>query len=228
MGEWLRSFASIVLLDLILSGDNAMVIGLACRELPMALRRKAMVVATLAAVLLRVVCTGFSAWMLQVPLLEAAGAVALCWIAWRLVRPAESEAAVASETRTQTSFGSVVRMVVTADLVMSLDNMLAVGGVAHGNLGLLLLGLGISIPLVLAGSGLVIWLADHAPWLTWVGAGVLAWTAGHMVGEDRLVSAWLPVLHHSPLLPAAVVALFLVALLLRGIRRPLPSGGQVR
>lgn len=175
---------NLVVIDLVLSGDNAVVIALAVHGLPRDMARKATLWGAAGAVLLRVVFASIAALLLNVPLLQAIGGVVLFWIAWKLLTDEDEDATPGQQI---THFRHAVRTIILADVVMSLDNILAVGGASHGHLGLLLLGLAISIPLVLWGSTLLARLVERAPWLTYVGAGVLAWVAGGMICIDAFV-----------------------------------------
>ena len=215
--------ASIILLDLVLSGDNAVVIGMATRALAPVQRRRAILLGGAGAVLLRAAFTAGAALLLDVPLLMAAGGVLLTWIALKLLGGGH-DAEEAGATREAGGMTAAVRTIIVADLVMSLDNMLAVGGAAHGELWLLLFGLFLSIPILLLGSGLVAALIDRFGWLNWVGSAILAWTAGSMLAED-------PILHHALgavpadtlLIPAATVLLVgAIALARRGARPKTP------
>lgn len=184
MWDYLSGFLSVVLIDLVLSGDNALVIGMACAGLPPHQRRRGILYGSLGAVLLRVTLAAGAAYLLRVPLLQAFGGLLLIWIAYRLAAgSAEGEHGV----RQGATLWDAVRTIAVADLVMSLDNVLALGGVSRGNLLLLVFGLGLTIPIIMWGSGLVAGLLSRAPWLTYAGAAVLAWTAGGMIMEDPLV-----------------------------------------
>lgn len=182
--ETLAAIASIIVIDLVLSGDNAVVIGMAANQLPSDQRRKAIFFGAAGAIGLRVLFTALVAFLMGVPLLQLGGGLLLTWIAVKLLRPqAAAHANVPAATRTW----EAIRTIVIADVVMSLDNILAVGGAAHGQLWLLLFGLALSIPLITVGSGAVVWAIDRMPWLIYVGSGVLAWTAGKMMVEDPYV-----------------------------------------
>ena len=189
----LKAVFSIVLIDLVLSGDNAVVIGMASRLLPAAQRRRAILLGAGGAVGLRILFTALTAVLLGIPLLQAGGGLLLLWIAFKLLRQREHAQGV-TEGRT---LGEAVRTIILADVIMSLDNILAVGGAAHGNLGLLLFGLGLSMPIILFGSGLVAVLLHRLPWLAYLGSGILVYTAVEMILEDRLLAAYLP--HAWPL-----------------------------
>ena len=205
---------SIILIDLALSGDNALLIGMAARRLPDAQRRRAIIFGGLLAVVLRIVAAAIVTLLLAVPYLQLAGGIVLVVIAYRLVRPGASDA----QTGVQPA-GSLREAIITilvADAAMSTENILGVGGAAHGDLPLLAFGLVISIPIVLFGSGIIARVLDRAPRLIWLGALALIWTAADMILGDPAVDPHLP--DHIALSAAlALVILGLVqgALLLR-------------
>jgi YjbE family integral membrane protein len=178
------SLGQIIAFDLILSGDNAVVIGMAANRLPPIHRRRAIVIGGAGAVILRVIFTALVALLLDVPLIQAAGGLLLIWIAYRLVKPHGSEEARVTEADT---LMQAIRTIIIADAVMSLDNMLAVGAAAHGELWLLLFGLGLSIPLLLFGSELISRLLSRVPVLMWVGVLILLHTSVHMVEADPII-----------------------------------------
>ena len=203
----LAAALSIVVIDLTLSGDNAVVIGMAAHRLPPRQRRLAVVFGASGAIGLRVLFTALAALLLGVPLLQAAGGLVLAWIAYKLLRQ-EQEETGASHKHGE-SLMEAVRIIILADVVMSLDNILAVGGAAHGSIPLLLFGLALSMPIVMFGSSLLASLMNRLHWLVYLGAAVLAWTSGQMVLDDRLVGPYFPD-HWSvrvglPILVAAVV-----------------------
>jgi len=207
--QWLASLFGIVLMDLVLSGDNAVVIGLACRGLPDGQRHKGIMLGSLAAVALRVLFATVATYLLAIPLLKGIGGLLLLWIAWKLVRKTEKDL---GEVAAGATLWEAVRTVAMADFIMSLDNVLAVAGLAHGHIGILALGVALTIPFIVWGSSLVAWLARKLPWLTWAGAALLTWTAGRMVAEDELVHGWLPqvIAQSHWLLPAVATALTLL------------------
>lgn len=181
--DLLTSVLSIIVIDLVLSGDNAVVIGMAARRLSPQNRRKAIVWGGAGAVGLRVMFTAMAALLLGVPYLQAIGGVLLLWIAFRLLRPQDHAAHITEAG----SLAQAIRTIILADVVMSLDNILAVGGAAHGNLWLLLFGLVLSIPILLLGSDLVARMLGRFPVLVYVGAIVLIHTAVAMIIEDDIV-----------------------------------------
>jgi YjbE family integral membrane protein len=189
--DLLSRVLGIVVIDLVLSGDNAVVIGLAARRLGPRDRRRAIFWGGVGAIGLRVLFTALTAVLLGIPALQFLGGLLLVWIAFKLLR--EEPAAERGEgVREGETLVDAVRTIVLADVIMSLDNILAVGGVAHGDLALLLFGLGLSMPLILFGSGLVALLTERLPWLVYVGSGVLVWTAADMMAEDMLLGAYIP------------------------------------
>jgi YjbE family integral membrane protein len=182
--ENLGALGKIIAFDLILSGDNAVVIGMAANRLSPENRRRAIIIGGAGAVILRIIFTAMVAILLDVPLIQAAGGVMLVWIAWRLAKPHDHEEAHVTSADT---LSQAIKTIVLADAVMSLDNMLAVGAAAHGELWLLLFGLGLSIPILLFGSALISQLLSRYPILMWVGVIILLHTAVHMSAGDPFV-----------------------------------------
>lgn len=184
--------------DLVLSGDNAVVIGLAVQHLRQPLRRQAVLFGTVGAIVLRVLFTVFATFLLTVPLLSALGGLTLLWIGYRLLSDVQEQHDSAIEVRT--GFFNAIRTIVIADAVMSLDNALAVAGAAKGNLLLLFIGLALSIPLLMIGSNFVSSMFNRLPWLTLVGAALIAWVGADLVHSDHLVVQWLPFLESALML----------------------------
>ena len=208
------AIVSIVLIDLALSGDNALLIGMAARRLPDEQRRKAIVFGGLLAVVLRIVAAAIVTLLLAIPYLQLTGGIVLAVIAYRLVRPGASDAHTG--VRPAGTLREAVVTILVADAAMSIENVLGVGGAAHGDLPLLAFGLAVSIPIVLFGSGIIARVLDRAPRLIWLGALALIWTSADMILGDPAVDPHLP--DHIALSAAfAVVILGLVqgALLLR-------------
>ncbi|MGM0113190.1 TerC family protein [Enterococcus sp. DIV0187] len=179
----LSKILSIIVLNLVLSGDNAVVIALATRKLPASSQNKAIVIGTAGAVVLRILLMLIAVELLTVPYVKIIGAVLLFYIAYDLLKSNGEEAEVKSET----TLLSAIRTIIIADLVMSLDNILAIAGVADGHFMLAVLGLIISIPIVIFGSQVILKLMDRFPWLIWVGALLIAYTAGTMLVEDHFI-----------------------------------------
>lgn len=185
---YLVGVLGIVVIDLVLSGDNAIVIGMAARRLSPHQRRRAIVLGGAVAIVLRILFAAIATMLLRIPLLQAAGGGLLLWIAWRLLREEQEE----HQLRESSSMMGALRTIVLADVVMSLDNILAVAGASHGSLGLLAFGLVLSMPLLLFGSSMVARVMNRMPWLALVGAAVLTWTAGGMIAEDEFLLSYLP------------------------------------
>lgn len=211
----------IALINMLLSGDNAIVIAMAARRLPSLQRRKAVWWGTAAAILLRCVLTMGAIALLRIPFLQSAGALLLLMISFKLMmerREAESHSPAAA-----TLYGAVWTIVV-ADFVMSLDNVLAVAAVAGGDVPLLLIGIVMSIPIIIWGSSFFMRMLDKAPWLVYAGGALLAYTAGKMMLEDAGLKMWLPQMKAAQIpqaLPWLLAsALLLAALLMRWRNAP--------
>lgn len=182
--EFFTALLAIVIIDLVLAGDNAIVIALAARNLPPRLQRRAVIWGTFGAVAVRSAMTMIVVWLLKIPGLLLVGGAALVWIAYRLLLPEEADEEVLA--RPATSFWGAMRTIVVADAVMGLDNVLAVAGAAHGSYVLVVIGLAISVPIVVWGSTLMLRWVERFPALVYVGAGVLAWTAAKMITSEPL------------------------------------------
>jgi YjbE family integral membrane protein len=188
--QFLTALAAIVVIDLVLAGDNAIVIALAARNLPEQLRRRAILWGTAGAIGVRAAMTAIVVWLLTIPGLMFAGGFLLLWIAYRLLVPSEAPGGDAHGAKAAASFGGAMGTIVLADAMMGLDNVLAVAGAAHGSYLLVVLGLLISVPIVVWGSRIVLTLIDRYPAIVYLGAAVLALTAAKMMtGEPALALA---------------------------------------
>ncbi len=183
--EFLSALAAIVVIDLVLAGDNAIGIALAARSLPPQLQKKAIVWGTVGAIVVRSAMTMVVVWLIKIPGLMLVGGALLVWIAYRLLLPEEEQSV--GHGPVATNFWGAMRTIVVADAVMGLDNVLAVAGAAHGSYVLVVLGLLISIPIVIWGSTLILKWVERFPVIVYVGAGVLAWTAAKMMMHEPLV-----------------------------------------
>ena len=183
--EFMSALAAIIVIDLVLAGDNAIVIALAARGLPPHLRKPAIVWGTVGAIVVRTAMTLVVVWLLRIPGLLAAGGALLVWIAYKLVIDNDSEDA--HKLRGGTTFWAAMKTIVVADALMGLDNVLAVAGAAQGSFVLVVAGLLISIPIVIWGSQLILKFVERYPVIVYVGAGVLAWTAVKMVTSEPLL-----------------------------------------
>ena len=182
---FLSALLAIVVIDLVLAGENAIVIALAARALPPHLQKRAIIWGTVGAIAVRSSMTVVVVWLLKIPGLLVAGGVLLLWIAYRLLLP--ETPSTSEHGTTATTFWGAMRTIVIADAVMGLDNVLAVAGAAHGSMLLVVLGLLISVPIVVWGSTLVLKLVDRFPAITYAGAAVLAWTAVKMIRGEPLL-----------------------------------------
>ena len=190
---WL-AVGQIIMIDILLGGDNAVVIALACRQLPPNLRTKGILWGTAGAIVLRVVLIAFALTLLQVPYLKLVGAALLLWIGIKLLVPQDDEH---SNIQGSDKLWAAVKTVILADLVMSIDNVIAIAGAATGaggshQLPLVIFGLLVSIPIIIWGSQLVLKLMDRFPAIITVGAMLLGWIAGTMGHTDPAVVDWLP------------------------------------
>ncbi|MGH7379501.1 MAG: TerC family protein [Candidatus Methylomirabilales bacterium] len=184
--DFLWRFLRIIAIDIVLAGDNAVVIAMAVRSLPQRQRRQGIFWGALAAVGMRVAITIVAVQLLAIPYLSAVGGALVLWIAVKLlVQDPPDEAGV----RSAGNFWQAIRIIMFADLVMSTDNILAIAGASGGSKALVVFGLALSIPIVMFGSALIAMLMDRYPWLAYVGAGILGWTGGEMIGQDQAIMA---------------------------------------
>jgi YjbE family integral membrane protein len=181
---WWSALLAIILIDLVLAGDNAIVIALAARNLPPHLKNKAIVWGTVGAIVVRSLMTIGVVWLLKVPGLMGIGGAALLWIAYKLVA---EEGGDEHEGPTATTFWAAMKTIVIADALMGIDNVLGVAGAAHGSFDLVVLGLLISVPIVVFGSKVVLKLVERFPLIIQLGAAVLAFTAAKMIASEPLL-----------------------------------------
>lgn len=187
---WWSALLAIILIDLVLAGDNAIVIALAARRLPVHLQQKAIVWGTVGAVVLRVAMTLAVVWLLSLPGLMLAGGLGLLWIAWQLLIDTESGPSLGEQSKA-IGFWGAMRTIMVADALMGIDNVLGVAGAARGAMDLVIIGLLVSVPIMVFGSTLVLKAVVRFPVIIELGAGVLAWTAGTMIVGERLLKPWL-------------------------------------
>lgn len=184
--EFLSALAAIVVIDLVLAGDNAIVIALVARNLPPPLRRKAIVWGTVGAIAVRTAMTLAVVWLLKIPGLLLVGGALLVWIAWKLLT---DEGGAQHGVGAASGFWGAMKTIVVADALMGLDNVLGVAGAAQGSFLLVALGLLVSIPIVIWGSQLILKWVERFPAIVYAGAGVLAWTAVTMMAGEPFVRA---------------------------------------
>jgi YjbE family integral membrane protein len=206
-GEILARFLGVLGVDLLLAGDNAVVIAMAARNLEGSNRRKAIILGAGGAVVLRLIFAAIITYLLLIPFLQAAGGLLLLWIAWKLVNedPNEEEKVQAGE-----STWEAVKIIILADVVMSLDNVIALVGVSGGNLLLLAAGIALTIPLVIFGSALLTSLLSRFPILVYAGAGLLVYIAVEMLFQDVFLHDYLePLANIEWLIGVGTAAVFI-------------------
>src|SRR6266850_3199 len=202
---WMR-VVGIVVIDLTLAGDNALVIALAVRTLPKRQQLWGRIWGTAGAVGLRLAFITVATLLLRIPLLQLVGGVALLWIAFKLVG---KETGAEGHVRPGTSLREAIWTIIAADAIMSLDNVLAVAAAAHGDLTLVVFGIALSLPIVVWGSGMLTTLMNRFVWIIWLGGGILGYVAADMILKDRSLARWIdpsaPGLALVPLVPAAII-----------------------
>jgi YjbE family integral membrane protein len=222
--ELLVGLLKLILINIVLSGDNAVVIALACRNLPAHQQKKAVFWGSFGAIGLRVVLTFVAVWLLKIPFVQVAGGLLLVYIAIKLLKGEGEE----EHLKSGATFSEAIKTIIIADLVMSLDNVLAVAGVAGGNYILIAIGLAISIPLIIWGSQLLMKLMNRFPIIVWAGAALLGYTAGEMVVQDKAAHHFFettfPAGHY--VIPIGLTVLVVVAGLLLGKKKKLKDGGN--
>lgn len=183
---WWSALLAIILIDLVLAGDNAIVIALAARALPKHLQKKAIVWGTVGAIVVRSLMTIGVVWLLKVPGLLLVGGLGLLWIAYKLIANSDDhdEHGVVA-----TTFWGAMKTIIVADALMGVDNVLGVAGAAHGAFDLVVIGLLISVPIVVFGSSVVLKLVDRFPAIMYIGAGVLAYTAAKMIVTEPMLAS---------------------------------------
>ena len=181
------TLAQIIMINIVLSGDNAVVIALASRSLPPRQQKRAILFGSFGAIFLRVILTFFAVLLLGLPYLKIIGAALLGWIGIQMLLPDDSEEEVSASTQ----LWAAIKTIIIADFIMSLDNVLGVAAAAKGSLLLLIIGLGISIPIIVYGSTLVLKMMTRWPVIVTIGGGVLGWVAGEMAVTDPSIEPWL-------------------------------------
>lgn len=200
---------AIIVIDLVLAGDNAIVIGMAARNLPAHQQKKAIIWGTVGAVVIRAAATLAVVWLLQIPGLLLVGGLMLIWIAMKLLVQDGGHETV----KAGSSLGAAIWTIVVADAVMGLDNVIAVAGAAHGSFLLVVLGLIISVPVMVWGSTLVLKVMDRYPAVIYIGSAVLAYTAGSMITGEPFLKGFFA---EYPILKWALIAVIVVGVLLIG------------
>ena len=206
--EFGLALAQIIMINIVLSGDNAVVIALASRSLPPAQQKKAILFGSVGAIVLRVVLTFFAVYLLSLPYLKLLGAALLLWIGIDLLKGEDDE----TELEGHSHLSGAIKTIIVADLVMSLDNVIGVAAAAKGNVLLLVIGLGVSIPLIIYGSTLILKLMTRFPVIITIGAGLLGWVAGEMAMGDPAISDWSHAHHNWHTVVPAIGAALVIAI----------------
>ena len=204
--EFWVALAQIIMINIVLSGDNAVVIALACRALPPKQQKRAIMFGSVGAIVLRIVLTFFAIYLLSLPYLKLIGAAALLWIGVGLLKGEDGE----EHLEGHANLTAAIKTIIVADLVMSLDNVIGVAAAAKGNVFLLVVGLVISIPLIIYGSTLILKLMGRFPVIITIGAGLLGWVAGEMAVSDPAISAWVAQHHNLHTIAPVIGALLVV------------------
>jgi len=205
--EFWIALSQIIMINIVLSGDNAVVIALASRSLPPQQQKKAIIFGSVGAIVLRIVLTFFAIYLLSLPYLKLIGAALLLWIGVGLLTGDDEEANLEGHS----NLIAAIKTIIVADLVMSLDNVIGVAAAAKGNIVLLVIGLVISIPLIIYGSTLILKLMTRFPSIITIGAGLLGWVAGKMAVSDPALAGWMAGHHEVHTFAPAAGAVLVVA-----------------
>lgn len=206
--EFYVALLSVIIIDLVLAGDNAIVIGMAARNLPKHQQKKAIFWGTFGAIVIRTVFTIAFVQLLQLPGLLLVGGLLLIWISYKLLVEEKKH-----DVKEGKSLWSAIRTIIIADTVMGLDNVLAVAGAAHNNVWVVIFGLLVSIPIMIWGSTIILRLIERYPVIIYIGAGVLAWTAGKMIVGERFLKEFF---NENPVLKWGLEILLIIAVLIAG------------
>ena len=194
--QFFTALGTIILLDILLGGDNAVVIAMAANKLSPALRKKAILIGTAGAVIIRLIMTFIAVWLLTIPYLQVIGGLILLPIAVKLLVPEEHH----DEVKASDNLMGAIKTIIIADAAMGIDNVLAIAGASHGSFLLVAIGFLVSIPIIVGGNTIIGRLMDRFPVILYAGAGLLGWTAGSMIGHDKIlgpmiqasVGSWAP------------------------------------
>jgi YjbE family integral membrane protein len=206
--EFWSALLSIIVIDLVLAGDNAIVIGLAARTLPKDQQKKVILWGTFGAIIIRILATLAVVWLLKIPGLLLIGGVLLIWIAYKLLAEEKGHDVKPSE-----NFWAAIKTIIIADALMGLDNVLAIAGASHGNFSLVVIGLLVSVPIVVWGSTLILKWVDRFPIIITIGAGVLAYTATKMITEEKFLKGFF---EDNPLLKWGLTIIVVAGVILLG------------
>lgn len=185
--EYIAILTGIFMINIVLSGDNAVVIAMASRNLPARQQKSAILLGSAGAIIFRIILTVVIVFLLKIPFLQAVGGLLLIYIAVKLLKDEESE----EECKAAGSLAEAIKIIIIADLIMSLDNTLAIAAVSKGNWLMLIIGLATSIPIIIFCSQIILYFMKRFPVIIYIGSGILAWTAGKMLVEDKKVDLFL-------------------------------------
>ncbi|MGG1573328.1 TerC family protein [Fictibacillus sp. NRS-1165] len=208
--DFVLALMQIIAIDVLLGGDNAIVIALASRNLPEHQRNKAIFIGTGLAIFIRIILTILVVYLLKIPFLYVAGGALLIYIAFQLIVHEEND----NNIKPGMTLFSAIRTIVVADIAMGLDNVLAVAGASKGSVHLVIMGLIISVPIIIWGSKAILLLMEHFPLLIYFGAGILAYTAGEMLTSEKELQ---PFFHKNPNLEAGLTTLVVTGVILAGL-----------
>ncbi|OLO37158.1 hypothetical protein BTR23_13560 [Alkalihalophilus pseudofirmus] len=207
--DFIISLLTIIGIDIILGGDNAIVVALACRNLPKEQRNKAIILGISLALFIRIALTLVAVQLLQIPYLLAIGGALLIYIAYDLISQMDNEHNVHSGS----NIFSAVKAILIADFIMGVDNVIAVAGAAHGYPALVIFGLIISVPIIILGSKLILYFFERFPFVIYIGAGILAFTAGRMITHEEQLA---PLFESHPIITIIFQAAVIIGVLLTG------------
>jgi YjbE family integral membrane protein len=209
-GEFISGLLAIIMIDLVLAGDNAILIGLAARKLPKEQQKKVIIWGAVGAIVIRIIATLLVVWLLEVPGLHLIGGLLLVWIAYKLLIDEEEH-----DVKPADSMWAAIKTIIIADALMGLDNVLAVAGASHGNFALVVIGLLVSIPVVMYGSTLILKLIERFPFIIIIGAGILGWTAAKMIVAEPFMHDYFA----NPFIKYGFEAIVVFGILFAGISR---------
>lgn len=221
--EFWIALGQIIMINIVLSGDNAVVIALACRSLPPKQQKLAIMFGSVGAIVLRIALTFCAVYLLSLPYLKLAGAALLLWIGINLLKGEAEE----EEMEGHSNLSAAIKTIIIADIVMSLDNVIGVAAAAKGDMVLLIVGLAISIPLIIYGSTLILKLMSRFPVIITIGAALLGWVAGEMAFTDPSIHVWAEAHHNLHYVVPALGALTVVMVGKRLQARTSKSGIEI-
>ena len=209
---WVIAVLQIIAIDIVLGGDNAIIIALACRNLPKHQRRAGILWGTAGAIILRVILVFFATSLMEIPVLRLVGGILLIWIGIKLLTEVETHD-LDGKINQSSNLLTAIRTIIIADFVMSLDNALAITAAAKGDIGLVVFGLLLSVPIIIWGSALILRLMERFPIIITAGAGLLGWLGGGLMISDKLLAEFTaPSLPVTPTIAATVGTIFVIAI----------------